>query len=249
MHASHRAAPTTPSLLVASAPGRFELEELIGLPEPVARYFRRAIAVGAPLASSATLAMRGRLKLNGRWLAMRATEVLAPHRGLVWRARVGGLIVGSDRGEAGQGVMDWRLLGLVRVTHAEGPDIARSAAGRAAGEAVWVPTALLPRFGVTWEALDDTHLTARFTVGAVESTLHLTTTLDGEVESVSMDRWGDPSGTGTWGSHPFGFVATETRRFGPLTIPAAGSAGWFPGTERWPDGEFFRCTITELTPT
>jgi hypothetical protein len=48
--------------------------------------------------------------------------------------------------------MDWKLAGLVTIMHADGPDHARSAAGRAAAEGMWVPTALLPRFGVRWSA-------------------------------------------------------------------------------------------------
>src|SRR5260370_42220769 len=96
--------------------------------------------------------MRGRLKLGGRWLPFRARQVLAPHRGFVWAARVGGLITGSDRYADGAGGMDWRLLGLVPLVHARGEDISRSAAARGAAESVWVPTTLLPRFGVAWSA-------------------------------------------------------------------------------------------------
>ncbi len=108
-------------LLRPAAPGVFDDEELEGLPEPVARYLDAAIARGAPLARSAALDMRGHLKLDGRWLRLRAHEVLAPHDGLVWRARVAGIVTGSDRSSQGHGVMDWKLLGLLRVMHAEGP--------------------------------------------------------------------------------------------------------------------------------
>jgi hypothetical protein len=79
--------------------------------------------------------------------------VLNPHHGFVWAARAAGVIAGSDRyldGQGsldGQGRMDWKLLGLVTVAHADGQDVSRSAAGRAGAEAVWLPTALLPRFG------------------------------------------------------------------------------------------------------
>ncbi len=236
-------------LLRPAAPGVFDDEELEGLPEPVARYLDAAIARGAPLARSAALDMRGHLKLDGRWLRLRAHEVLAPHDGLVWRARVAGIVTGSDRSSQGHGVMDWKLLGLLRVMHAEGPDIGRSAAGRAAGEAVWVPTALLPRFGVRWEASSDHDLTARFTSGGEGVALHLRIDDAGHVDRARLDRWGDPGGTGDFGYHPFGFEATETRRFGHVTIPAAGRAGWFPDTDRWADGEFFRCTITRVAPT
>jgi hypothetical protein len=31
-------------------------------------------------------------------------------------------------------------------------------------------------------------------------------------------------------------------------MPAEGTGGWFHGTDRWSDGEFFRYTILELAP-
>ncbi len=229
-------------------PGAFDDDELSGLPEPVARYLRAAIAPGAPLARAADLDMRGRLKLNGRWLRFHAREVLAPHEGFVWRARVAGVVAGSDRCVDGHGQMDWKLLGLVRVADADGDDIARSAAGRAAGEAVWVPTALLPRFDVIWDATSAHDLHARFTIDGAEVTAHLRIDDAGHLEWVRLDRWGDPDQTGEWGMHPFGFQVTETRRIGPFSIPAAGIAGWFHGTDRWADGQFFTCDITSLEP-
>jgi hypothetical protein len=40
---------------------------------------------------------------------------------------------------------------------------------------------------------------------------------------------------------------TAHSTFEGLTIPSAGTFGWFYGTDRWPDGEFFRYQITDLT--
>jgi hypothetical protein len=95
-----------------------------------------------------------------------------PHQGFVWTARVAGVIAGSDHYLDGAGGMDWKLAGLVTVAHADGPDVSRSAAGRGAAEAVWLPTAMLPRFGVRWSAHDDTHITARYHLGATPIDVH-----------------------------------------------------------------------------
>lgn len=228
--------------------GRFSEDELVGLPEPVARYFRAAISPGAALARAADLDMRGRLKLNGRWLPLRAHEVLAPHEGFVWRARVAGVISGSDRCADGRGAMDWKLLGLFRVARAEGPDIARSSAARAVAEAVWLPTALLPRFRVEWHADSERDITARFAFDAIDLDLHLQIDAGGRLESAWLDRWGDPGQTRDWSFHRFGMETTETRSFGSLTIPAGVRVGWFPGTDRWAEGEFIRCQVTALAP-
>ncbi len=153
-------------LLRAAEPGTFTGAELEGLPEPARRHLAAAIAPGTPLAVSARLRMRGSIKV-GRWLPFRARQVLSPHHGFVWAARAAGVIVGSDRYVDGVGGMDWKLAGLVTVVHTEGPDVSRSVAGRGGAEAVWVPTALLPRFGVSWSAgeffrfqITDLHLVA-----------------------------------------------------------------------------------------
>ena len=87
--------------------------------------------------------MRGQIKI-GRWVPFRAQEVLTPTRGFVWRARAAGLIVGSDHYVNGHGGMDWKLAALLRVIHAEGPDVSRATAERAGAEAFWLSTALLP---------------------------------------------------------------------------------------------------------
>ena len=65
------------------------------------------------------------------------------------------------------------------------------------------------------------------------------------IGSATFERWGDPDETGTWGPHPFGLDVTGDATFDGVTIPSAGRVGWFHGTNRWADGEFFRFEITE----
>ena len=226
------------------AAGAFCDGELDGMPEPVRRYFRAAIASGAPLAQSARLRMRGRIKL-GLWLPFRARQVLAPHRGFVWTARVAGIISGSDQYIDGRGWMQWRLLGLVPM-RAEGPDISRSSIGRFGAESIWLPTSLLPQFGVAWAANDDTHVTARFHVDDVELALHLWLDDRARVRSAQLDRWGDPDSSGTFAWHPFGIEVDGYATFDGVSIPNRGRGGWFLGTDRWPEGDFFHYEITDL---
>ena len=174
------------------APGSFSDAELEGLPEPVRRYLGTAIAPATPLAASARFRMVGSIKLGHRWVPFRARQIEAPHHGFVWAARAGGVIVGSDRYADGQGAVDWKVLGLVRVMHADGPDVSRSVAGRAAAEAVWVPTALLARFGVTWIATDPHHISANYHLADAEIELRYTLGDDARVRSVVFDRLGRP---------------------------------------------------------
>jgi hypothetical protein len=235
-----------PRLAQPPVAASFHEAELEGLPDPVCRYFRTSIAAGTPLARSARLGMRGAVKLGRWWIPFRARQVYAPQHGLVWTARAGGVIAGFDRYADGQGAMEWTLLGLIRLIHARGPDISHSAAGRAAAEAVWVPTALLPRFGVAWEAADAHHLTASWRLDDLQLEVHHTLDDDARVRSVALDRWGDPDGTGTFGLYRFGHETTGYSAFDGVTIPSAGRAGWFYGTERWSEGEFFRYQFTDF---
>ena len=104
-----------------------------------------------------------------------------------------------------------------------------------------MPTALLPRFGVTWTAESDRRITARFAVGDAPIALHLRIDTCGRAVSFVFPRWGDPKGTGAWDWHPFGGDVTDHRTFGGVTVPAAGRIGWFPGTRdptcvTWIDG-------------
>lgn len=229
--------------------GGFRPEVVADAPEPVQRYFEAGIAPGTPLAAAVRLEMRGSIKI-GRWLPFRARQLLAPSLGTVWEARVAGVISGSDRYVAGFGGMDWKLFGLRRIVHAEGPDVSRSAAERAAGESIWVPTALVPTAGVEWTAVADDRIAVEVDTDGRRTRVEHALDPSGAPVSSSFARWGDPDNTGRWGRHPFGVEVTGQGTFDGVTIPARGRAGWHFGTDRWESGIFFRFEITgyELVP-
>jgi hypothetical protein len=226
-------------LLQPPAPGNFSAAELEGLPEPARRHLTQMIAPGTPLVTSARLRMRGQIKV-GRWLPFRARQVLNPHHGFVWTARAAGIITGSDHYLDGTGGLDWKLMGLLTVAHAQGHDVARSAAGRAG--------ALLPRFGVRWSARSADQVTVGFRVGDTPVELRLWLDAAGRIASLVFDRWGDPDSNGSFGWHQFGGEFTGYGSFQGLTIPCSGRLGWFYGEDRWPAGEFFRYQLTDLEP-
>jgi hypothetical protein len=236
-------------LTVPADRGAFDEAEVAASDEPVRRYFRAAIAQRTPLARAARLRMRGSIKLGHRWVPFRADELLAPLQGYCWSATVaGGLLRGSDAYVDGDASMLWKLLGVVPVIRTSGPDVARSAMGRVAAEGIWLPTALLPRYGVVWRAETDEHLVADLPIGGERVELHVTIDCDGLVRSEHLDRWSDPDGTGAFGWLPFGVEATASRTFPcGITMPADGTGGWFHGTDRWYEGAFMRYSISELT--
>jgi hypothetical protein len=227
-------------------PVAFEAELLRDLPEPARRWLTHAIAPGTPLWGSAELAMRGTIRL-GTWRTFTARQVLAPPDGYIWAARASfsGLpVVGYDRLSSDTARMRWRLLGLVPVVTAEGPDVVRSAAGRLANEFVLVPTTFRR---ATWRLGDrpDTAV-ATWRIGAEEVDVELRVGRDGNLLGAGLQRWGNPDGR-PYGYYPFGVTVAAERTFAGVTIASTVRAGWWWDTDRQDDGEFFRAQFTDAT--
>jgi uncharacterized protein DUF6544 len=224
-------------------PPPFDPASVAGLPEPARRWLRHAVAPGTPLWTSGELTMRGEIRL-GAWRRFTARQVLAPPHGFVWaaRTRLAGLpVTGFDRLSSGSGALRWRLAGLVPVMSADGPDVTRSAAGRLAGETVLAPTTARQ---CRWSpGADGDRAVATSLVAGVEERVELQVAPDGRLLGVTMQRWGDPGGA-PFGRYPFGVVVEAEATFGGVTIPSVFRAGWWWGTDRQAEGEFFRAEVT-----
>ncbi len=231
-----------------SAEGVFRAADIDHLPEAARRYLEHAIAPGTPLARAVRLRMHGELKVQ-RWLPFTAEQVIVWDQGFIWAAtaRMVGLpIRGSDRLVDGQGAMRWKLLGIIPLITASGPDITRSAAGRLAAETTWLPSVLCGH-DVSWAAPDPSYL--KVTLSAYGETTELNCGVGeaGQLETVQLPRWGNPEG-GEFQYVSFGGIMEEERTFGGYSIPTRLRVGWYYGTDRFePEGEFFRGTIDEAT--
>jgi hypothetical protein len=148
----------------------------------------------------------------------------------------------------GVGFMDIRLrpplrrLPALKLLHAENDDVARSGAGRAALEGVWVPGALRPERGVSWHAESDDLIVATWDVPPERPELRISVAPDGAVRSYSALRWHDRKS----GYLPFGAVVHAERSFAGVTIPSLITAGWGYGTQKW--APFFKGEVTALEP-
>jgi len=228
-------------------PSVFDPAVVAGLPEPVRRYLTHAIAPGTPLWQSVEVSMVGHIKI-GAWRPFTATQVVAPRSlGYIWAAdaRLFGIpVIGYDRLSGGTGEMRWRLLDLVPVVSTDGPDMARSAAGRLASEIALIPTAF---GGATWTGGEgpDTAV-ASWGAGEEQERVELHLGPAGQLRSVLMQRWGNPDG-GAFGRYPFGVTVDGERTDAGVTLPADVRAGWWRGTDRQDAGEFFRARITKVT--
>lgn len=219
----------------------FEPALLEGLPEPARRWLSHAIRPGTSLHTSAEVSMHGQIRL-GAWRPFTAVQRLTPQDGFVWAAtaRLFGLpVTGFDRYTRQTGQMRWRLLKLIPLMQAQGPDITRSAAGRHAGELLlYCPAAALSNL-VSWVAGSDHQATAQIQVGP--TTVRVTLTIDaaGALSSIRMTRWGNPDGT-EFAHHVFGATMDGEFTAGGITLPREVIAGWHYQTSRWAEGQFIR---------
>jgi hypothetical protein len=205
-----------------------------------------AIAPGTPMWRSVEVSMAGEIRL-GSWRPFTASQVIAPSKGYIWaaNARFFGLpVLGYDRLSSGSAEMRWRLLNLIPVVKAGGPDTARSAAGRLASESVLIPTAFA---AATWSlgASPDTAV-ATWRTEQDEETVVLHVGARGEPLDFVMQRWGNPNGE-PFGRYPFGGTIEAERTEAGVTIPSVLRVGWWHGTPRQDEGEFFRARITAVT--
>jgi hypothetical protein len=231
------------------ADGQFDAAVLAGLDEPVRRYFTHALTDGAPLARGARLRLGGAIKV-GVWVRFDSVWEGDAH-GLSWRATCGPgrlrPLRAHDRFADGIGFMDIRLrtlrrLPALKLLHVENDDAARSGAGRAALEALWVPGALLPDRGVEWRAESDDLIIAGWDIPPERPELHISIRPDGAVTSYQVQRWRDSKS----GYVPFGADVHAERSFDGTTIPSRFTAGWGHGTPRW--APFFKGEIVVVEP-
>lgn len=209
----------------------FDPGELDELPPPVVRWLTRAIPAGAALPRRAVVAQAGEfLVKDGRWARFTAVSYLAAvPPAFVWDAaiRMAPMVDVRVRDSyvAGTGTMHGAVEGLVTVVDRSGTrEMAIACLQRYLAEAVWMPSALLPRAGVAWTPIDDRTARATLADRGVTASVDFHFASDGDVVGISADRYRDVKGTpvltrweGTWREHA---------RIGGVLVPTAGEVAW-----------------------
>ena len=215
-----------------SAP--FSPEELTDLPDPVAHYLTFALTLGQPFFRRARVDQAGRFRADGQdapWRPFTAVEhcTVAPP-GFVWDARIRAAplltVRVRDGYVAGSGAVLGKLAALVTVANQRGrPELNAAALHRYLAEAVWFPTALLPRAGVVWQAMDERTARATMTDGATSVALEFHFGAQGEIVSAyTSARYREVSGEDV--PTPW---RCEYRRYVPvhgMMVPLEGEVAW-----------------------
>ena len=174
----------------------------------------------------------------GAWSPFTAEQYFTANPpGFVWDARIRMArlfpVRVRDSYLAEEGVMLGAVGAVVPVVSQRGtPELAAGALARFLGEAVWLPTALLPREGLSWEAVDENTARATITDGEVSASADFHFSPSGQILSVSMTRHREVKGQSV--ATPFeARIAGDYRRAGSVMIPPSGEAAWL-----LPEGRF-----------
>jgi hypothetical protein len=246
----HRATDATVASLPppAGGAGLVTFANLGNLPGPAARYFRRVLREGQPIVRSAIATQEAEFFLNGAWRPLRATQhFVASPPGFVWDARIGmAPLVAAfvrDSYAGGTGTMTASALGVYSIVNqAATPELNAGALQRFLGEAIWLPTALLPSSAVTWTARNDRSATVTLHDGANRVSLLFEFDAEGFVTSIRGDRFKEHGGAYTL--QPWRVECDEYRDRGGMVIPLHCEVAWIADGRPEP---YWRGRITSIT--
>jgi hypothetical protein len=211
------------------------LDDLVELPAPVAKYFTRVLQQEQPIIQLARFAQTGTLRTDaksGRWLKFEASQIVVPPAvGFLWNARVAIApllhVRIRDALIAGQGSGQVSFLSAFTVASAGSiPEMNSGALHRYLAEAVWCPTALLPSAKLRWSVIDDNTALATLTDNGVTVSLEFRFNSAGEVAGIyTPARWG--TFDGGYKQIPWeGFFRNYANR-GGIVVPSEGEVGWY----------------------
>jgi hypothetical protein len=228
-----RSAPAVPSGPVTEA-------DLAPLPEPVREYLRVTGAVGKPRVHRFRATWRGRIRMGpgDPWMEFTAEQVDfvdEPARFFLMKAERSGLPVDVFHAyRGGSATMQVRLLSMVPVVDARGPDLDRAETVTVFNDlCLLAPSALLDS-RVRWEPAKAGSVRARYTAGPHTISAVLVFGEAGELLNfVSEDRMqATPDGTG-FVRRRWSTPVTDYRGFGGRRASTRGEGRWHA-----PEGEF-----------
>lgn len=212
----------------------YRAAELAGLPEPVQRYFRAVLKEAQPFVRAVRIEHTGQINMSASgesWKRFTSVQQVVSRRpGFDWDARIHllpGLTVGvHDAYVAGEGILDATLFGLVSLAHMRGgQELAQGELLRFFAEMAWYPTALLPRQGVEWAAVDRSSAIATLTDGHNKAALLFRFADNGLIDSVLATARGRAVG-GVSVPTPWEGRWSNYRLRGGMLIPLDGEVAW-----------------------
>jgi hypothetical protein len=234
-------------------PKVYDPKEIVGLPEPVQRYFKAVLQDGQAIITKVELSQEGQFHMNeteDKWHKFTATQLVTTQRlGFDWDAKIEMVpfvnVFVHDTYLLGEGNLQASILGLFTVAKMHNtPELNQGELLRFFAEAVWYPTSLLPSQGVVWEVIDQHSSRATLTDGETTASVVFQFDAEGLITSMRAEARcyrvvGDKSMFMPW----VGNFREYSVRNG-MQIPLEGEVGW-----EHPEGLrlYFKGEITKIS--
>ncbi|MBC3787990.1 DUF6544 family protein [Spirosoma utsteinense] len=206
-------------------------DSLMDLPAPVQQWLTRSGVVGKERIHTVRLRQHGRMRTTpgGRWMTAEAEQYFTVDQpGFIWKAsiRLAPLVqlTGRDRYENGHGSMNIRLLSLIEVANARGPETDQGTLLRFLSEIIWFPSAALSPY-IHWDALDSQSARATMHYGEVTASGIFRFTKQGDVSGFEAQRYMEKNGQYTLETWTTTGSTYRTLASG-IRIPTEGAATW-----------------------
>jgi len=200
------------------------------LPEPVQRYLRYSQIIGKETIGTVRLKQKGLMRMSEdqKWMPLEAEEYYTTNPpGFIWYGSIEFIpflsVKARDMLSEGKGAMLVKLLGLINIVDATGPEMNQASLVRYLSETIWFPTALLSDY-IQWEPVDTDSAKATIRVDGLSASAVFYFKESGELENLVTERYYDEGGQfvlRTW-STPI----TEYKAINGIRMPSKGYAEW-----------------------
>lgn len=180
---------------------KFSYQQLLGLPEPVHRYFKHVLKEGQPYISCVRLQHDGQFKTNLKkdWVNIKGEQYFTTeHPGFIWKGTTS-MFVARDMYLANEGRLIATILSTINVVDVHGKEqYNESELLRWLAESVWFPTNLLPGRNLQWTPIDSLKAKLTFNYKDLSLVYHVKINDRGEIIEMETKRYMDEKRLETW---------------------------------------------------
>lgn len=178
----------------------FQSKMIIGLPEPVQRYFNYSLKEGEPLISFMRAKHDGQFKtgIGKKWINIIGEQYATTEKpGFIWKGTTS-MFTAKDLYISDKGRLTVTLLSVYNIINASGDKYDQGELLRWLGESVMYPTNFLPSERLTWVAMNGNRAKLTFNYMGLELFFIVTYNAIGEITEMETKRYMDENNLETW---------------------------------------------------
>lgn len=201
----------------------FNHQQLVGLPEPVQRYFKHILKDGQPYISYARIKHDGQFKmgLDKDWIKIKGEQYATTEKpGFIWKGTTS-MFVARDMYISNRGRLIASLFSLYNVVDAKGKNYNQGELLRWLGESVLYPTNFLPSEKLKWFPIN--FQTAKLTFNHKGLSLYFICSFNkkGEMTEMESMRYMDEDSLETWV-----IKSSEYKNMNDIIVPTSFDVLW-----------------------